>query len=144
MTTIRQLLDSKGHDIISISPNDSVYNAIALMSNEGIGTVVVLENGKLIGMISERDYARKVILKGKNSKEIRVREIMLTEFPCVRQENTVEECMALSSESHVRHLPVLDNGKLIGIVSLGDLVKQIISDKDFTISQLEHYICGDR
>ena len=140
MTTVKQLLDIKGRNILSISPNDSVYAAVERMSENNVGALLVLENGKLVGILSERDYARKVILKGKSSKNTLIREIMTPDVLCVSPETTVEECMALLTESRVRHLPVMDGGKLTGIVSIGDLVKQIISDKDFTIQQLEHYI----
>ena len=140
MTTVKQLLDIKGRNILSISPNDSVYAAVERMSENNVGALLVLENGKLVGILSERDYARKVILKGKSSKNTLIREIMTPDVLCVSPETTVEECMALLTENRVRHLPVMDGGKLTGIVSIGDLVKQIISDKDFTIQQLEHYI----
>ena len=140
MTTVKQLLDIKGRNILSISPNDSVYAAVERMSENNVGALLVLENGKLVGILSERDYARKVILKGKSSKNTLIREIMTPDVLCVSPETTVDECLALLTESHVRHLPVTDGGKLMGIVSIGDLVKQIISDKEFTIQQLEHYI----
>ena len=140
MTTVKQLLDIKGRNILSISPNDSVYSAVERMSENNIGALLVIENGQLAGILSERDYARKVILKGKSSKNTLIREIMTPDVLCVSPETTVEECMALLTESRVRHLPVTDGGKLMGIVSIGDLVKQIISDKEFTIQQLEHYI----
>jgi CBS domain-containing protein len=140
MTTVKQLLDIKGNKIFSIAPNDSVYAAIERMSENNIGVLLVLENEKLVGILSERDYARKVVLKGKSSKNTLIREIMTPDVLCVSPETTVDECLALLTESRVRHLPVMDGGKLMGIVSIGDLVKQIISDKDFTIQQLEHYI----
>jgi len=140
MTTVKQLLDIKGRNILSISPNDSVYAAVERMSENNIGALLVIENGQLVGILSERDYARKVILKGKSSKNTLIREIMTPDVLCVSPETTVEECMALLTENRVRHLPVMEGGKLTGIVSIGDLVKQIISDKDFTIQQLEHYI----
>ena len=140
MTTVKQLLDYKGHNILSISPNDSVYAAVERMSENNIGALLVIENGQLVGILSERDYARKVILKGKSSKNTLIREIMTPDVLCVSPETTVDECLALLTESRVRHLPVTDGGKLMGIVSIGDLVKQIISDKEFTIQQLEHYI----
>ncbi|HEY5572455.1 MAG TPA: CBS domain-containing protein [Anaerolineales bacterium] len=140
MTTVKQLLDIKGRNILSISPNDSVYSAVERMSENNIGALLVIENGQLVGILSERDYARKVILKGKSSKNTLIREIMTPDVLCVSPETTVDECLALLTESRVRHLPVTDGGKLMGIVSIGDLVKQIISDKEFTIQQLEHYI----
>ena len=140
MTTVKQLLDYKGHNILSISPNDSVYAAVERMSENNVGALLVIDNGKLAGILSERDYARKVILMGKSSKNTLIREIMTPDVLCVSPETTVDECLALLTESRVRHLPVMDGGKLVGIVSIGDLVKQIISDKEFTIQQLEHYI----
>lgn len=142
MCTIAHLLDIKGHGVISISPEESVYSALELMSERGIGALVVLENGKLIGMISERDYARKVILQGRSSRDTRVRDIMSTQIVCVGPNRSVDECMALLTDKKVRHLPVLQDGKLIGMISIGDLVKQILSEKDFMIEQLEHYICS--
>lgn len=142
MTTMEQLLNSKGREIYSVSPNDSVYVAIERMSEKGIGALVVLENGRLVGMVSERDYARKVILQGRSSRQTRVGDIMTTEVICVRPTSTVDECMALLTEKHIRHLPVLQGGKLTGIVSIGDLVKEILSEKDFTIRQLQNYICS--
>jgi CBS domain-containing protein len=140
MTKVKQLLDIKGNKILSIAPNDSVYAAIERMSENNVGALLVLENEKLVGILSERDYARKVVLKGKSSKNTLIREIMTPDVLCVSPDTTVDECLALLTESRVRHLPVMDGGKLMGIVSIGDLVKQIISDKDFTIQQLEHYI----
>ena len=137
MTTIEQLLKSKGHEIFSVSPDDSVYLAIERMSEKGIGALVVLDHDKLVGMLSERDYARKVILQGKSSRQTRVGDIMTTQVICVGPRSTVDECMALLTEKHIRHLPVLQGGKLTGLVSIGDLVKEIISEKDFTIKQLQ-------
>lgn len=142
MTTIEQLLDSKGHEIYSISPDDSVYLAIERMSGKGVGALVVLENGRLVGMVSERDYARKVILQGRSSRQTRVGDIMTTDVICVRPTSSVDECMALLTEKRIRHLPVLQGGKLTGIVSIGDLVKETLSEKDFTIRQLQSYICS--
>jgi CBS domain-containing protein len=142
MTTMEQLLESKGRDIFSITPDDSVYLAIERMSEKGVGALVVLENGRLVGMISERDYARKVILQGRSSRQTCVGDIMTTDVICVRPTSTVDECMALLTEKHIRHLPVMQGGKLTGIVSIGDLVKEILSEKDFTIRQLQSYICS--
>jgi CBS domain-containing protein len=141
MCIIAQLLDIKGHGIVSVSPDESVYDALERMSERGIGALVVLENGRLVGMVSERDYARKVILRGKSSRDTRVRDIMTSQVVCVGPERTVDECMALLTERKVRHLPVLQDGKLIGVVSIGDLVKQILTEKDLMIEQLEQYIC---
>lgn len=140
MSTVKQLLEFKGHDIISIDPNQTVYEAIELLAARQIGALLVIENGKLVGLISERDYARKVILKGKSSRDTHVRDVMARELICVKPEMSVDECMALMTEKRVRHLPVIDNGALLGIVTIGDAVRQIISERDFTIQQLEKYI----
>ena len=142
MATIKQLLDNKGHEISSVGPADTVYDAIKMMAAKEIGSLVVLEEGKLVGIITERHYARNVILKGRSSQETTVGEIMSTRVVCARPEQTVEECMAVMTGKAVRHLPVLENKELVGIVSIGDLVKSIISDQKFIIEQLEHYISG--
>ena len=140
MVTIQQLLDKKGHEVLSIGPNDSVFDAIKMMADFNVGSLIVLEDEKLIGIITERHYARNVILKGKTSPKTPVREIMSTFIVCTRPEESVEECMAVMTNKAVRHLPVLDEEKVIGIVSIGDLVKSIISDQKFVIEQLEQYI----
>lgn len=140
--TIRQLLDSKGHSVSTIGPDDSVYEALKLMADEEIGALVVLDDDRLVGLISERDYARNVALKGRMSRETPVRDIMTSRVVCVRPEQTVEECMALITDKRVRHLPVLEENSLVGIISIGDLVKAIIAEQQFVIEQLEHYISG--
>ena len=142
MTTIARLLESKGHDIWSIPPDASVYQAIELMAEKGVGALPVVEGEKLVGIVSERDYARKVILKGKTSRETPVRDIMTDQVFYVRPEQTVDECMALMTAKRIRHLPVLVDDRLVGIVSIGDLVKSVISEKDVLIQQLESYITG--
>jgi CBS domain-containing protein len=142
MQTIRQILEDKGYEVLSVTPGASVYSAIELMAENGIGALMVMEGDKAVGLISERDYARKVILKGRSSKDTEVREIMTTHVVCARPEQTVEQCMALMTEKRVRHLPIMDDGRLVGIVSIGDLVKAIIAEQRFIIEQLEHYICG--
>lgn len=142
MTTAQQLLDEKGHDVSSIRPDDSVFDAIEKMADENIGSLIVLEEGKLVGIITERHYARSVILKGKTSALTPVRDIMSTRVVCARPEQSVEECMAVMTERGVRHLPVLERKQVIGMVSIGDLVKSIIGDQKFIIEQLEHYIQG--
>jgi CBS domain-containing protein len=142
MQTIRQILEDKGYEVFSIGPGASVYSAIELMAENGIGALMVMEGNKAVGLISERDYARKVILKGRSSKDTEVREIMTTHVVCARPEQTVEECMALMTEKRVRHLPIMDDGRVVGIVSIGDLVKAIIAEQRFIIEQLEHYISG--
>ena len=140
MATVKQLLDQKGHEVLSIGPDDSVYDAIKKMADNDVGSLVVTEGEKLVGIITERHYARNVFLKGKSSPETTVREIMSTHVVCARPEQSVEECMAVMTEKAVRHLPVLEKKQLIGVVSIGDLVKNIISDQKFVIEQLEHYI----
>jgi CBS domain-containing protein len=140
--TIKQLLDEKGSDIWHIGPKETVFQAIKDMAEKEIGALVVLNNGKLVGIISERDYARKVILKSKASHDTTVEEIMTTPVVCGRLDQTVDECMALITEKRVRHLPIIDHDRVIGVISIGDLVKSIIADQRFVIEQLEHYISG--
>lgn len=142
MKTLKQLLDDKGRDVWTISPDMSVYDAVKLMAEKEIGALLVVEGEKPVGMVTERDYARKVTLRGKTSQEALVSEIMTTHVLCARPEQSVEECMAIMTEKRVRHLPVIENGKLIGMVSIGDLVKAIIDEQQFIIQQLEHYITG--
>jgi len=140
MKTIKQLLDEKGAEIWSIGPDASVYDAVALMAEKGIGALLVVDGDRTIGLVSERDYARNVVLKGRSSKEIKVSEIMTDRVICVEPDQTVEEGMALMTEKRVRHLPVIKAGSVLGLVSIGDLVKAIISEQKFIIEQLEHYI----
>ncbi len=142
MKTIEQLLQAKPSDIWSVTPDFSVYDAIKLMADKNVGALLVLEAGKLIGIISERDYARKVILKGKSSKETPVREVMTKHVIYIRPEQTIEECMALMTDKHFRHLPVYEGKNLIGLISIGDVVKAIISGQKIEIKQLENYITG--
>jgi CBS domain-containing protein len=144
MKTVRQLLQAKGYAIWSITPDASVFDALELMAEKDIGALLVLDGGKPVGIISERDYARKVILKGKASKETPVREIMTEEIVCVRPDQTTEECMALMTDKRVRHLPVIESERLIGVISIGDVVKGIISAQEFMIEQLADYITGKR
>ena len=140
MATVKQLLDQKGHEVLSIGPDDSVFDAIKKMADNNVGSLVVLEGEKLVGIITERDYARNVFLKGRSSPETTVREIMSTHVVCARPEQSVEECMAVMTDKAVRHLPVLEKKQIVGVVSIGDLIKSIISDQKFVIEQLEHYI----
>lgn len=140
MKTAGDLLQLKGREIWSVAPDTTVYQALSLMAEKGIGAVVVLEAGVLAGVLSERDYARQVVLKGKTSKETAVREIMTTRVVHVRPEQTIEECMVLMTDKRIRHLPVLAGTELIGVVSIGDVVKAVISEKQFIIEQLETYI----
>jgi CBS domain-containing protein len=144
MSKIQDLLTSKGDEVWSLGPAHSVYQAIEMMAAKGVGALTVLsDEGLLIGIISERDYARKVILQGKSSKTTTVAEIMTREVISVDPENRVEECMALMTARRVRHLPVLVDGKLVGMISVGDLVKSIIDEQSTTINQLQGYIRGD-
>ncbi len=140
MKTIKQLLEEKGAAVWSIRPDASVYDALALMAEKTIGALLVMDGDKMVGLVSERDYARNVVLKGRSSKETRVSEIMSARVICVEPEQTVEEGMALMTEKRVRHLPVIEGGSVLGLVSIGDLVKAIISEQQFIIEQLEHYI----
>jgi len=145
MQTAAGILRTKSDQAVyTVSPAASVFDALALMAQKGVGALLVMEGEKIAGMITERDYARKVALMGRTSKDTPVRAIMTPEVICVRPDHTSEECMALMTDKRVRHLPVLDGDKLIGLVSIGDLVKDIISDQRFTIQQLEHYISGAR
>lgn len=140
MKTVRQLLQEKGGAIFSIGPDRRVFDALKLMAEKDVGALLVVEDGRLLGIISERDYARKVILHGKSSHEIPVREIMTTKVITVRPNQTVDECMTLMTHHRVRHLPVMDGDRLIGVLSIGDLVKEVIADQEQTIRQLESYI----
>lgn len=142
MTTVQQLLNEKGREVLSIGPEDSVYDAIKKMADNNVGALVVLEQGRLVGIFTERHYARNVFLKGRSSPKTTIREIMSTRVVCARPEQTVEECMAVMTDRAVRHLPVLEKKELVGIVSMGDLVKNIISNQKFIIDQLVHYISG--
>jgi CBS domain-containing protein len=144
MTTVAQLLQDKGRAVWTIAPDATVYDALSLMAAKNVGALVVVEGARVVGILSERDYARKVILKGKFSKDTRVREIMTEKVYFVRLEQTIEECMAVMTAEHIRHLPVLTDDRLTGIVSIGDVVRVIVSDKEFLIKQLEYYITGHR
>ena len=137
---VKAILDTKGHEFWSVSPHSSVYEAVKLMAEKEVGSVLVIENGKVQGIVTERDYARKVVLEGKTSPDTPVAEIMTTHVLCTRPEQTIEEAMALMTEKRVRHLPVLEHGEIKGVVSIGDLVKAVISEQQFLIQQLESYI----
>jgi CBS domain-containing protein len=142
MKTVRQLLESKGSETISVAPDSNVLDALKLMAQREIGAVLVVQGTRLVGIMSERDYARKVILKGKSSQDTLVREIMTERVMYARPEQTVPELMALMTNKRVRHLPVLDGDRLVGVLSIGDLVKETISEQEFIIRQLENYIHG--
>jgi CBS domain-containing protein len=138
--TVRDVLRNKGGQIFSVDAEATVFAALEVMARENVGALLVMNGGRLIGMLSERDYARKVILKGLSSPQTKVREIMTDTIFYARPEQTVEECMAVVTEKRCRHLPVLDDDKLVGLVSIGDLVKASIAEKEFIIEQLENYI----
>jgi CBS domain-containing protein len=140
MKTVRQLLQAKSKGLCTIAPDARVFEALKVMAEKDIGALLVVQNDKLAGILSERDYARKVILHGKSSHDTPVSEIMTERVICVQPANTVEECMALMTDKRIRHLPVIENGKLIGVLSIGDLVKETISEQQFVIQQLESYI----
>jgi len=140
MKTVSQLLQGKGSSVWSVTPDSSVYDALKLMAEKNVGALVVMSDGKLRGILSERDYARKVILFGKSSHDLAVREIMSDKVVCVGPTQKVDECMAVMSSKRIRHLPVLDAGRVVGMLSIGDLVKEVIADQQMTIQQLESYI----
>ena len=140
MKTVRQLLQAKGGQIYAIAPDARVFDALKLMAEKNVGALVVTEGGRLAGIMSERDYARKVILLSKSSHDIAVREIMTEKVLTVQPGQTVEECMALMTEKRIRHLPVTDGERVIGMLSIGDLVKEVIAEQEATIKQLESYI----
>jgi len=143
MTTVAQILKSKRDQAVeSISPEASVFEAVQKMAEKNIGALVVMEGGKVVGMVSERDYARKVALMARASRDTPVRDIMSTPVMYVRPSHTNEECMALMTENRLRHLPVMEGERMVGLISIGDLVKDIISEQRFIIEQLEHYIAG--
>lgn len=144
MATVRQLLQGKGCEVASIEPDKSVYDAMQLMAAKNIGALLVLENRKLAGIFTERDYSRKAYLLDKSAKDIQVKELMTAQVAYVSPDYTAEDCMALVTEMRVRHLPVLENNEVAGIISIGDLVKDAISGQEFIINQLERYIHGIR
>jgi CBS domain-containing protein len=145
MKSAADVLKTKADQAVyTITPDDTVFDAVKLMADRNIGALLVFEGSELAGMITERDYARKIALMSRSSQETPVREIMTSAVMYVRPDQTSEECMALMTETRVRHLPVMDGPKLLGVISIGDLVKDIISEQKFIIEQLEHYISGDR
>lgn len=145
MPTVADILKSKASPMVhTIDPAESVFEAVRMMARENIGALVVVERSEVVGIVTERDYARKVALMARASRDTPVRIIMTSPVMYVRRRHTSEECMALMTENRLRHLPVMDDGKLIGLISIGDLVKDIISEQKFIIEQLEHYIAGDR
>lgn len=145
MKTLKQLLADKKQPLAIVAPGDTIFHALSVMAQHEVGAVLVLDGEQLVGILSERDYARKIILHGKTSKETLVREIMSDRVAYVTPSASIEECMALMTEKRFRHLPVLDeSGAVIGMLSIGDMVKETISDQKFMIDQLERYIAGER
>jgi CBS domain-containing protein len=142
MVTVAEILQGKGQQIWSVTPATLVYDALRVMAEKNVGALLVLEGSELKGIFSERDYARKVILEGKSSREIPVKEIMSLRVVTVGPRHSVEECMTLMTDKRVRHLPVIEANRVVGVISIGDVVKAIISDREFTIKQLESYISG--
>jgi CBS domain-containing protein len=142
MKRVRHLLDAKGRDLLSIAPDASVLDAIRLMAEKGIGALVVLDGEALVGIVTERDYARKVILKGRSSKTTAVKDIMTADVVTTSSDQPVDQCMSIVTEKRIRHLPVVDDGRLTGIISIGDLVKAVIADQQEAIEHLQHYING--
>jgi CBS domain-containing protein len=142
MITVRDILQGKGRDVLTIAPDATVYEALKIMAEKNVGALIVLEGGSVAGIMSERDYARKVILHGRSSREIQVGEIMTSKVYYVRPQQDIHECMEEMTDKHVRHLPVLEDERLVGIISIGDVVKAIIADQESTIKLLESYITG--
>ncbi len=140
--TIDVILSQKGSEIFSVAPGASVFEAIELMDSKNVGALIVMENERLVGMISERDYTRKIVLRGKRSRETLVREIMTSELTVAHPQEPVEQCLRLMTEKRIRHLPVMDGDNLRGVISIGDLVKFVISAQNATIAHLENYIYG--
>ena len=140
MTTLKMLLKDKGHDVWSVHPDDTVLDAIKVLAKKDIGALIVIKDDKPVGIFTERDYARNVYLKGKSSLDTAVRDVMVAPVICVKPDQTVDECMALMTAKRFRHLPIMDGDELVGMVSIGDLVKSVIAEQQFTIEQMEQYI----
>ena len=144
MTTVADILKAKGSQAVhGIEPTATVFDAVQLMAQKDIGAVLVMDKGRIVGIFSERDYARKLALAARSSKETQLREVMTTSVIYVRPGQTSQDCMALMTQNRLRHLPVMDGEQVVGLISIGDLVKNIISEQQFIIEQLEHYIAGD-
>jgi len=142
MKLVKQLLEAKGHDVLSIDPDASVLDAVKLMAEKGVGALTVMDGSKLAGIVTERDYARKIILKGRSSDTTTVGEVMTPDVITTSGDGSVEKCMNMMTDSRIRHLPVVDDGVVVGIISIGDLVKAVIADQKEEIEQLGHYISG--
>lgn len=141
-STVRELLNLKGKDVWSARPNQTVFEALRMLAEKNIGALLVLDEGKLVGIFSERDYSRKVFLLGKSSKETKVEEVMTEDVCFVTPDTNIEECMALFTDKRIRHLPVMEADQLVGVISIGDVVNKIIREQKFTIGELENYITG--
>lgn len=142
MALVKHILERKGNEVTSVSPDESVYNALKIMAEKNIGAVLVLEDGNVAGIFSERDYARKIVLTGKASKETPVKDIMTAKVAVVSPDKSIEECMFIMTEKHFRHLPVMHDEKLVGLISIGDVVHALIDKKQFIINELVKYIQG--
>ena len=140
MKQIKEVLDSKGRDVLSIAPDTSIYEAVTLMAERGVGALLVMEGDRLVGLVGERDCAWKVIMEDRSPRETDVKKIMAKNILCIQPEQTVEEGMALMTDKKIRHIPVVNGDRVEGIISIGDLVKAIIADQQFVIEQLEHYV----
>ena len=140
MKSVKAILNAKGPDIWSCAADATIFDAVKLMADKNVGSLLVMDGDKLVGIVTERDYARKVILEGKSSKNSAVNEVMTTHMVCVSPERSVDECMALMTDKRLRHLPVLEKKKVVGVVSIGDLVKAVINEQQFIIEQLQEYI----
>lgn len=142
MTTVREILKSKGDAVWSVTPTDTVLHALGVMAEHNVGAVLVMDGDRLVGLLSERDYARKVVLAGRSSRDSAVADVMTSHVVCVAPERSVDQCMGLMTDKRLRHLPVLDHKRVVGVVSIGDLVKATIAEQEFTIAQLQSYIAG--
>ncbi len=140
MTLVSQILQSKGSHTWTIAPNATVFDALTSMAEKDIGALLVVENSEVVGIFSERDYARKIILQGKSSRDTEVQEIMTSEVLCISPDQSITKCMALMTDKRIRHIPVLDDGRLVGVISIGDVVKAIITEQQIIINHLEDYI----
>lgn len=142
MRLVQDILQEKGSDVYSVGPDATIFDAVQQMADKGVGAMLVMENSKPVGIVTERDYARKVALEGRSSRQALVREIMSTRVLCVNPQRTIEDCMALMTDKRARHLPVVDHKNVIGVISIGDLVKAVIAEQKFVIDQLHDYITG--
>lgn len=140
--TVSDLLRDKGNKVWSVSPDSTVLEAIRFIAEKGIGALLVMEGERVVGMFSERDYARKIVLEGRSSSDTKVREVMTTQLTSVRTDQPVRDCMELMTEKRIRHLPVMEDDTLLGVISIGDLVKEVIAEQEYIINQLEDYISG--